>query len=141
MLKKTVKFKNYDDVEITKDLYFNLRKDELISMQFEENGGLDKLLTKMQNEKDSKEIMKMFEKILKASYGEKSPDGNEFIKSEEVWNRFKSSNAYEVLFMELVSDANKLSQFIESVIPKFTQAEQDKIKTNQNTNNSSINNK
>lgn len=138
MLRKTVTFKNYDGVEITKDLYFNLRKDELISMQFEENGGLDKLLIKMQNEKDSKEIMKMFEKILKASYGEKSLDGNEFIKSDEVWNRFKSSNAYEVLFMELVSDADKLTQFIDSVVPKFTTDEQNKIKMNQNnipTNN------
>ncbi len=135
MLKKTVEFENYDGVKIKKDLYFNIRKDELIAMQFEEEGGLDKLLQKMQNEKDSREIMRMFEKILKASYGEKSPDGNEFVKSEEVWNRFKSSNAYEVLYMELVSDADKLSNFIESIIPKFSQSEHDKFKNVQNAAN------
>lgn len=135
MIKKTVEFENYDGIKIKKDLYFNIRKDELIAMQFEEEGGLDKLLQKMQNEKDSREIMRMFEKILKASYGEKSPDGNEFVKSEEVWNKFKSSNAYEVLYMELVSDADKLTNFIESIIPKFSQNEMDKFRNIKNAAN------
>lgn len=135
MLRKTVKFKNYDGVEITKDLYFNLRKDELIHMQFEEDGGLDKLLKKMQDEKDLKEIMRMFEKILKATYGEKSPDGNEFDKSEEAWKRFKSSNAYEAFYMDLISDPNNLSSFIDAVIPKFTQSEKDKFENVKNATN------
>ena len=52
------------------------------------------------------------------SYGEKSDDGKRFIKSEEMKEGFKQTNAYSELVMELVSDENKAADFVNALVPK-----------------------
>lgn len=132
MLKKTITYKDYNDVEITEDLYFNLSKPELVKMQMSEDGGFYNLLDKVQKTKDTKKIMEIFDKILLMSYGEKSPDGKKFLKSEEISKNFQSTEAYNIIFMELISDAKKASDFINGIIPKLTDSEKSQIEAAQN---------
>lgn len=55
--------------------------------------------------------------IWRKSYGEKSPDGKRFVKSEELSTAFSQTEAYSQLYMELATDADKAAEFINGVIP------------------------
>ena len=65
MLKKTIKYVDYDGTEREEDFYFNLSKAELIEMQMSVNGGIDKYLKRIISEKDTVKIMKEFLKYIR----------------------------------------------------------------------------
>lgn len=68
-------------------------------------------------------IVKLFKQIILKAYGQKSPDGRRFIKSEELSTEFSQTGAYNVLYMELSQDAEKASEFITGIIPaKYREA-------------------
>lgn len=117
MLKKTITYTDFDGNERTEDLYFNLTKAELMELQMSEIGGLEKRLRGIIMAQNGVEIMKFFKDIFLNSYGVKSPDGRRFIKNEEVKADFEQTEAYSQLFMELVTDADKMADFIKGVIP------------------------
>lgn len=117
MIKKTIKYTDYNDVERTDDFYFNLTKAEIMEMNFEADGGLDVYLTKITNTKDVKEIAKIFKTIILKSYGEKSIDGKRFVKNDEVRDAFEQSPAYTELYMELLSNADAAATFFKGIIP------------------------
>ena len=48
----------------------------------------------------------------------KSADGVHFIKNEEVWQEFASTNAYNDLYMELITDSAKASEFFNGIMQK-----------------------
>ena len=117
MLKKTITYTDYNGVERTEDFYFNLTKSELVEMELSTEGGLMSKLERLSGDPDGVEIMKIFKDIILKSYGEKSPDGKRFIKSEEISEAFSQTEAYNTLFMELVTDAEKAAEFAEAIIP------------------------
>lgn len=127
MLKKTITYVDYDGNERTEDKYFNLSKAELMEMQLSENGGLDKVLEKMIAEQDNAKLAELFKKIITLSYGEKSIDGKRFIKKPELTEEFLQTEAYSVLFMELITSTEALAEFIKGVLPKDLQEEAAKI--------------
>ena len=59
--------------------------------------------------------------ILK-SYGEKSLDGKSFIKVDSEGRplsiAFSQTAAYDALFMELATDADKAAAFVNGILPK-----------------------
>ena len=88
---------------------------------------LDKVLERLTQTQNTKEIMDLYKDIVRRSYGVKALDGISFDKSEETWNKFYHSEAYSELFMELVGDAGKFADFFNSIIPKDLSNEIDKI--------------
>lgn len=119
MLKKTITFEDYDGNKRTEDHFFNLNKAEVIKLL--SMGGdytLDKLLSKLSSERNTKKIMEIFEDLIHASYGRKSLDGRRFEKSEEIWKEFSETEAYSILFTELVSDAKIAADFINGILPR-----------------------
>lgn len=127
MYKKTITYEDYNNVSRTEDFYFNLSQAELAEMEFGTSGGLADMLTQISKSMDQPSIIAMFKKIILAAYGVKSPDGKYFRKSEEIRNDFMSTEAYSILFMELASDSNAASEFINGVIPKVEQKNQPAI--------------
>lgn len=119
MLKKVIKYEDYDGNLREEEHYFNLSKAEVVKW-LTTNGDytLDKVLERLSNEKNGKEIMKIFEDLIHLSYGKKSLDGRRFEKTEEIWKDFYETEAYSELFMELVEDAGKASNFVNGIIPK-----------------------
>lgn len=117
MLKKTITYKDFNDEEITEDFYFNLNKSELMQLELDEAGGLTAMIEKIVNTKDAPSILKVFKKIIAKAYGEKSADGKRFIKSEELSTAFEQTNAYDELFMELLSNPDEASGFINGLMP------------------------
>ena len=127
MYKKTITYEDYNNVTRTEDFYFNLTQAELAEMEFGTSGGLAGMLTQISKSMDQPSIIAMFKKIILAAYGVKSPDGKYFRKTEEIRNDFMSTEAYSILFMELASDSDSASEFINGVIPKIGQKKQPAI--------------
>lgn len=123
MLKKLIKYKDYNGTERQENFYFNLNKTELMEMETEVTGGMRQLLEDMMEKQDIPKIMKAFKTIILKAYGEKSPDGRRFFKSEELSTAFTQTEAYNVLYMELLSDAKKAAQFIEQLMPEDMRAD------------------
>lgn len=118
MLKREVTYVNFDGVEITETVYFNLSKSELLMWESSEEGGLSNRLKKILDKKSGKDIMKTFHDTLLKAYGEKSDDGRRFMKSDELSKAFSETPAFDIIFNELLSDPEKALQFIKALMPE-----------------------
>lgn len=121
MLKQVINYEDYNGTPRTWEAYFNLNDSELMKF-FTTEGDytLDKQVMKLFSERNGKKIMEVFDNLIDISYGEKSLDGIQFIKSPELLNKFKSSLAYDKFFMELVTDAGKAADFFNAIVSKKT---------------------
>jgi len=117
MFKKTITYTDFDGNERTEDFYFNLTKAEVTEMELSAKGGLVKQLQKIVAEQDSKRIVEIFKDLILKAYGEKSPDGRRFVKNDEIRDSFSQTGAYSDLFMELATDAELASTFINGIVP------------------------
>lgn len=117
MLKKTIKYTDFNGTEREEDFYFNLSKAEIMEMEMSTAGGFAEMLQNIVKAQDGPTIMKIFKDIILKAYGVKSPDGKRFIKSEELSTEFSQTEAYSVLFMELATDADAAGAFINGIIP------------------------
>ena len=117
MLKKTMTYVDYNGVERTEDKYFNLTKAEVLEMEMSTEGGLAETIQRIIDAKDQVAIIKIFKELILKAYGEKSPDGKRFIKSEEISTAFSQTEAYSQLFMELATDADAASKFVNGIVP------------------------
>ena len=120
MLKKTITYEDYDGNKRTEDFYFNLSKAEIMEMELSVSGGMTQMLNRIIAEQDSEKIIKTFKEIILKAYGEKSPDGKRFIKSEELSTAFSQTEAFSQLFMELATDADAAAKFVNGIIPADT---------------------
>lgn len=118
MLAKKIKYTDYNGVEREEVFYFNITKAELMTQNLMTPGGLETKLKRIINSKDVPELTKYIQDIIKDSYGVKSDDGVRFIKSKELSEMFMQTEAYSVLFMEMVTDNKKASDFVNGILPK-----------------------
>jgi hypothetical protein len=118
MYKVTETYEDFNGVSRTEDFFFNLTTAELTKMELDENGGLAGMLQIIVNKKDIPRLIKIFETIVDSSYGVKSPDGRKFMKSPDILEDFKSTNAYSQIFTRFATDEVFTSEFINNVIPK-----------------------
>ena len=117
MLKKTITYKDYNGVERTEDFMFNLTKAEILEMQLTKDGGMDAAIKKIVDAKDAPEVMKVFKDLILRSYGSVSDDGRRFIKSKEISDSFAQTEAFSMLFMELATDTDAASAFVNGIVP------------------------
>ena len=115
MLKKTITYTDYNGDEVTEDFYFNLTKAELMTLELKA-GGLKETIERIAKERDTKKLVEMFEELIMVSYGEKSLDGKRFVKSKEMSEAFKQTEAYSELFMELLT-TDKAIEFVRGIVP------------------------
>lgn len=123
MLKKTMTYTDFNDVQRTEDFYFNLTKAEILEMDLSTTGGLDKLIEKIMSTQDVPELAKIFKQIILKSYGEKSADGKRFIKSKELSEAFSQTQAFSDLYIELATDAKAATDFINGIAPADVRAQ------------------
>jgi hypothetical protein len=117
VLKKTIKYTDFNGEEVEEDCYFNLSKAELTEMELSVDGGMADHLKKIVASNDGKEIITTFKDILLRSYGKRSDDGRRFIKNQQIREEFESSEAYSTIFMDLVTDADSAADFINGIVP------------------------
>lgn len=128
MLKKTITYTDYNDVVRKEDFYFNLSKADLIFMDGTQVGGMRQRLEKIIQSQDNVAITEVFRDLIRRSYGERSEDGRRFIKSEELSDAFEQTEAYSELVVELLSDPNKASEFVNGILPKDLMDQVEKMK-------------
>lgn len=138
MLKKTFEYEDYEGNKIKQDAYFHLSEAELTEMALSEAGGLDKMIQKILDAKDTTEIIKVFKDVICKSYGELAPDGKSFRKTDEKGNplylNFIATPMYDQLFMELATNDEAGAAFINGIMPKKVSEEMKKTAMNNTAN-------
>lgn len=119
---REIEYTDYNGDTRKKNFYFNLTSAELIEMELSADGGFDKYIERIANAQKTPEIVKVFKELITKSYGEKSDDGESFIKIDPKTGRpfseaFEQTAAYSVLFTQLITDADAAAEFINQVIP------------------------
>lgn len=118
MLKETITYKDYNDVERTEDFYFNLTQAEIMEMEMGTVGGMAEMITKIVNAQDAPAIIKIFKELILKAYGERSADGRRFEKKGgALAEAFAETEAFSVLFMKLATDADAAARFVNGIVP------------------------
>lgn len=121
MLKKNVKYKNFDDEEVEETFYFHLSQVELLrwEAQLQATGGLGEHFKDVMNSGDGARIMKFMEDLIGRSIGIPGPGGKGFLKENgSVAEDFRSSLAYDNFFMGLVTNPDSAADFMNGIVPK-----------------------
>ena len=130
MLKKTVTYRDFNNVERTETLRFNMTQTELVEFAMElpdnvtkklgsDDGKMDEQQAAMNmiNELGGKGVVGFIKKLLLTSYGIPSEDGRRFVKTPELTEEFSQTLAFDAIFMELMSSDTAASDFVNGVIP------------------------
>lgn len=123
MLKKVIKYTDYNGAVREEPFYFNLTQAEVTELEVSVEGGLVEMINRIVAAQNGRQIIDTFKDIILKSYGEKSPDGRRFIKNQEVRDAFAQTEAYSQLFMELATNAQAASEFVNGIIPAKADAE------------------
>ena len=123
MLKKTIKFTDYNGVQRSEDFYFNLSKAELLEMEMGTTGGFTETIRKMISAQDVPALARLFKELILKSYGVKSDDGKRFIKNDALREEFMQTEAFSDLYLELATDADAGAQFVNGIMPADIAAE------------------
>lgn len=134
MLKKVIKFEDFDGTQATVDAYFNLTKTECVdlNLQYEDEGGLIGYLKKLMANKTpdgqirQKPAVDFVRKIVEMAYGVRPKDDPSlFLKEDDngrkYAQRFKQSAAYDAFVFALLSGEESLDEFVEGVMPEMSQ--------------------
>lgn len=121
MYPKTIKYTDFNGTEREETFYFNLSKAEVMEMELGTAGGFTAILSRMIKSPDQVALSKLFKDIILKSYGEKSPDGRYFRKLSDAGVplsiAFSQTEAYSVIYMELLNDDVKAAEFIKGIAP------------------------
>ena len=126
MIKKTVTYEDFNGVETTEDLYFNLNELELTELAADlpddmiESVGdnpTEETAVKALSSLGTKGILEFVKNLLLKSYGVKSSDGRMFIKNEKVLDEFQYGGAFSAIVMELMTDDKAAADFVNNIIP------------------------
>lgn len=129
MYKITESYTDYDGNERKEDFYFNFTEAELAKMELSVTGGLTTIIQRAIDAKDVPSLIKIFEDLISKSYGQKSLDGRRFIKSPEILEEFKQTEAYSQIYMRMATNEKAAAEFVNNVMPKKTlDAAKDKAK-------------
>lgn len=127
MLKKEITYTDFFGKERTEVFCFNLSKGEISRDFLKTEGSLVDKLSKIVNAKDNADIMDTFENLIRKSYGEISEDGRRFRKKDDngrdLFDNFRETPAYDILFMELISDEKNAVNFVKGVLDPELQKE------------------
>lgn len=121
MVKKTLTYNDFEGKEVTRDYYFNISKMEFRELDRKIPGGLENMIERIRTERDENRMLDLMTILILAAYGEKSEDGR-FVK-EDAYGRklssfFKISEAWDVLFMNLLQNEQELNEFLVGIVPK-----------------------
>ena len=122
MLKKEIRYTDFNGVERMKTYYFNIGENEIMEMEVDVEGGYAAFLKSIVEMQDARQLVAAFKQFILKAVGLKSDDGESFIKTDEVREAFSHTAAFQALFIELTTDANAAAAFVTGVMPKkFTE--------------------
>lgn len=120
MFAKKITYTDFSGETRTEEFLFNMSKTDVVQWQFSVKGGIDSLFKKVVNENDQPTLISLMKDLIHRAYGERSIDGKKFEKKRngvDLADEFEQTAAYDVLFMELISDAKSAAEFINGILP------------------------
>ena len=118
MIKEKITYIDYRGKERTEEFRFNLNEAEVIEMMAVSEEDLTEKFRRIAEKKDANEIMATFKDLLFRSYGEIDEDGRHFVKSKELSTAFFQTEAYNKMFMRLITEPDYAAAFIAGVFPE-----------------------
>lgn len=128
MLKQIVRYVDFNDQPQEETLYFNISKTELadnlhlkeeFERLFETFQGPQRELTTA----EIRQVIDLVKTFIRLSYGQRSADGKRFRKTDEIWEDFKSSAAYDEFLFSLFKDPQQAIAFLLGVLPADLRSE------------------
>ena len=123
MLKKIIKYTDFNGVDRTETFYFNLTTSELTEMDLTTAGGMKSFIERITNTQDQAELIRLFKELILKAYGQKSDDGKRFVKSQQLRDEFSQTMAYDTFFMKLATDEKEAIKFVNGIMPADVVAE------------------
>lgn len=136
MFRKVISYKDFDGNEKSNIYYFNLTRPELVEIKRSPLVDMQRIIERLRNMEDPDSELTIEEKdeiqekmgsiireLVILSYGEKSADGERFVKRigdrpHGVGENFVETMAYDFLYMELFSQFKNLIDFVRAIIPE-----------------------
>lgn len=118
MLKKIVKFEDFNGEQQEAEVHFNLTKTELANYYAQFEGGFDQYFKDAIRRGDIQTVSELMFNFIHLSYGQKSPDGLRFVKTEEDLQLFQQTAVYDQICTEVMSDVESFLEFVYSIVPK-----------------------
>lgn len=141
MFTKTVKYKDFLGMDREKTLYFHITRSRMIEMFMAEatfsgldetvsteniddvdmkivSNGLQERIRRTVRDGKGKDLLELWRWLLSNSYGEISDDGETFLQSEEIFEKWRQSASYEAMYSLLVEDSKIMKEFVNKVFPK-----------------------
>lgn len=127
MYKKTVKFKNLNDIQVEQTLHFNYTRPELIRLAAAYGGDVAEELTALAKSGNFGQIINTLEDLILSAYGVPSADGNRFDKSPQLRLDFENSLAYAQLFEDIVMTGKGVDEFTKGVLSGISDISEEEI--------------
>jgi hypothetical protein len=126
LLRKVIRYTNFNDEEVEEEFYFHLTKAELVEFQLSVNDeqGMYGHIERIVAEENRPELIKLFKQLLMMSYGKRSEDGRRFTKNDRILEEFESTGAYSAALIEILSSTENAIEFYRGILPNdLTSAE------------------
>ena len=128
MIRKTIKYQDYEGQEHTKDFYFSLNQTEFALMNNRLPGGFDSYLKRIQEDHNEEKLLDLLIMFIVEGYGIRESDDS-FIKEDDqgrkLGMRFKCTEACDNLITELLEKENNIGAFLTGMLPKSIQKKVD----------------
>lgn len=128
MIKKEVKYTDFDGNPQSETLHFHITKADLLDNldirdEFDEflkvSQGKERDLT----EDEVRLLISIVRRVVKIAYGVRSADGKQFRKSEELWEDFRYSAAHDDFLFSLFDNPESAIEFLNGVFPSDLMAQ------------------
>lgn len=135
MIRKVIKYKDYDGNPVESEFFFTLSKAECTDLDFmyEREGGVKGYLMNLIKDKDPESIPKQpmweFLKVIIDKAVAKRPAGKKFlVKNEDVHDEFFYTDAFSEFIEELFDTPDAISTFMEGVLPEIPKEDMERAK-------------
>ena len=122
MIKREIQYKNFDNEEVTRTLWFHLTESQILdNLDLEEK--LQTIVKIVQKEgeptlKEKQFILQVIKRFIRISYGERDPqDPDYFNQSENVSERFMNTAAYNAFLLSLFDPPENAMEFLTHILP------------------------
>lgn len=116
MLKKVIKYEDFNEQPREMVAYFHISRVELMEMEAAFDGGLQGEMQRVGD--DAAAAAKFVMEFVLKGYGEKSEDGSTFKKTPELTESFKRSPAFDALLVDFSEHPEEQEKFLSGVLPK-----------------------
>lgn len=136
MHKQTITYTDFDNNEVTEDLWFNISKSEIMENIGEWVAWKDEFEAFLKTfegrdpegivpPEDVAKMIALIKEFMRRAYGER-PDARRFVKGEDVWEGFTQTAAYDHFLLSLFQDVQDAWNFLLAIFPADMIAEAQK---------------